>query len=81
MTVLGGSEILAVSKLRSAIRADFDLRGCAAAPFPPGRRQVSYYLVLFCVCGCSWIHSVIHRYSFLIIQTIKQITTKVPSSP
>jgi hypothetical protein len=27
------------------------------------------------------IHSVIRRYSFLMIQTIKQITTKVPSSP
>jgi hypothetical protein len=66
-----------VSKLSSAILADFDMRGNAISVWTASIVLLGSFLGLL----LFMIHSVIRRYSFLMIQTIKQITTKVPTSP
>jgi hypothetical protein len=50
MVVLGRSEILAVSKLSSAILADFDMRGSAISVWTAS----IVLLGSFWVCYCSW---------------------------
>ena len=69
---------LALSALSSAILADFDMRGCAISVLTLAVRAL--YDSLFCRF-MDFIRSSRGLQTRLIIQTIKQIINKVPSSP
>jgi hypothetical protein len=75
MTVLGCCETLDLSDSRSAILADFDMRGKAISALTPAVRALPDSFLR------RFIDSFVILQTLLIIQTIKQITNKVPSNP
>jgi hypothetical protein len=78
MTVLGCSETLAVFDLSSAILADFDMRGSAiSALMLAGIALPNLFLRFF----MGLFRADRGPHTLLMIQTIKQITNRVPSSP
>jgi len=77
MTVLGGCETLAVSDSSSAILADFDMRGSAISVLTLASIVLPDCLRFF--IGLFRIGRGPH--TLLMIQTIKQMTNSVPSSP
>src|ERR1700727_1328606 len=78
MTVLGCAETLAVSDSSSAFLADFDMRGRAISVLMLASIALPDFDLRFFMDLFRF-----HRgpHTLLMIQTIKQITNRVPSNP
>jgi hypothetical protein len=79
MTVLGFWATLAVSDSSSAILADFDMRGNAISFWMRARISFPGFFLRFFID--SFAAAVVPPHILLMIQTIKQMTNSVPSSP
>src|SRR5580704_16380902 len=79
MTVLGRCETLAVSDSRSAILADFDMRGRAISFWTRTNTSFPGVFLPFFIGSFPLTFDLPHN--LLMIQTIKQMTNNVPRIP